>query len=205
VESGARMWSVWHYLYHSTAGHAPCTRGDGKWITVTLVNSIKGQEESYMLSVDDRDPRVLVAFDGYLLAGSPRRKGTCVSRAFVGTIQVPKGQFYAIKNEELGIPPYIARSSAEEKIVRRLHAGMGWLTDHTVNLWRRVTYDRAEPPARAKRRDTVLFPIYRYFLLLREGTFVFGSYDDTNMASRYLVAEVNTARRGENVEWRVGG
>lgn len=112
---------------------------------------------------------MLVAFDGYLLAGSPRRKGACILQAPAGTLQVPKGQFYAPENDVLGAAPYVTKFTQEV-------------------------------------RPVVLLEMYRHFLLLRAGTFVFAGYDATNLAPRYLIARVRKGRnRGDRVEWLVGG
>ena len=48
--------------------------------------------------------------------------------------------------------------------------------------------------------------IFRCFLLLRAGTFVFAGYDATNLSPRYLIALVRKGgKKGEYVEWLVGG
>ena len=57
--------------------------------------------------MNEKDQRTLVAFDGLLLAGSPKRKGACIVRVPIGVIEVPKGQFYAPESEVLGVAPYV--------------------------------------------------------------------------------------------------
>ena len=156
----------WHYLYNSSTGRTPLERTDTKRVLVELPNVIIGIPACYRLSIDERDQRTLVVFDGYLLAGSPKRKGACIFRTPMGIIRVPKGQFYMPKDDELGIPPY-----------KYLLGG-----------------------------KIVTLEMDRYFLLLREGTFVFAGYDSTNLSPRYLIALVRKGgKQGEYVEWLVGG
>ena len=155
----------WHYLYNSSTGRTPFERDDGH-IYLTLPNVINKTEDQYVFTLDERDQRTLVAFDGYLLAGSPNRKGACIFREMIGVIQVPRGQFYMPKSDELGVAPY-----------KYLVGG-----------------------------KIVALEIYRYFLLLRAGTFVFAGYDSTNLSPRYLIALVRKGgKQGEYVEWLVGG
>lgn len=98
---------VWHYLHNSSTGRTLLDRIDTQQVRVVLPNIITGGEEQYVLPVNERDQRTLVAFDGHLLAGSPKRKGACILQAPAGTLQVPKGQFYAPEGDELGIAPYV--------------------------------------------------------------------------------------------------
>lgn len=58
----------------------------------------------------------------------------------------------------------------------------------------------------AEGKESASLEMYRHFLLLRAGTFVFAGYDATNLAPRYLIARVHKGgNRGEWVEWLVGG
>lgn len=160
---------VWHYLHNSSTGRTLLERIDAQQVRVVLPNVITSTEERFVLPVNEQDQRTLVAFDGYLLAGSPKRKGACILQAPAGTLQVPKGQFYAPENGVLGTAPYV--------------------TTFTPDI-----------------RPVVLLEMYRYFLLLRAGTFVFAGYDATNLAPRYLVARVHKGgSHGEWVGWLVGG
>ena len=95
----------WHYLYNSSTGRTALERDDSH-IYLTLPNVINKTEDQYVFTLDERDQRTLVAFDGYLLAGSPNRKGACIFREVIGVIQVPRGQFYMPKSDELGVAPY---------------------------------------------------------------------------------------------------
>ena len=156
----------WHYLYNSSTGRTQLERMDTRQVSLKLPNFITDTEEEYLFAFDERDQRTLVAFDGYLLTGSPNRKGACICRIPIGTLQVPQGQFYSPKKDELGVPPY-----------KHLVGG-----------------------------KIVALEIYRYFLLLRAGTFVFAGYDSTNLSPRYLIALVRKGgKQGEYVEWLVGG
>ena len=133
-----------------------------------MPNVIIGTTDRFILPMNEKDQRTLVAFDGLLLAGSPKRKGACIVRVPIGVIEVPEGQFYAPESEVLGVAPYVI-SIREQKEFAHLD-------------------------------------IYRYFLLLRAGTFVFAGYDAKNLAPRYLIAIVHKGgNRGEWVEWLVGG
>ncbi len=161
---------VWHYLHNASLGCSPVTRIDSGHVGVVLENVISGVGEYYALPFDERDRRTLVAFDGYLLAGSANRKGARILDPLpVGTLEIPKGQFFAPASDELGIAPYRIRTSLQ-------------------------------------RKEFVSLEIYRHFLLLRAGTFVFAGYDAKNLAPRYLIALVRKGgKRGEWVEWLVGG
>ena len=156
----------WHYLYNSSTGHTALERMDARQVSLKLPNVINSTEEEYQFAFDERDQRTIVAFDGYLLAGSPNRKGACLCHMPIGTVKVPKGQFFMPKEYELGAPPYQHQFGGK----------------------------------------IVALEIYRYFLLLRAGTFVFAGYDSTNLSPRYLIALVRKGgKQGEYVEWLVGG
>lgn len=160
---------VWHYLHNSSTGCTPIERVDTKQVRVVLPNVITGTEDQFVLAVNEQDQRTLVAFDGYLLAGSPKRKGACILQTPAGILRVPKGQFYAPEDDTLGVAPYVITTTREG-------------------------------------RSIVLLEMYRHFLLLRVGTFVFAGYDATNLAPRYLIARIHKGgSRGEWVEWLVGG
>lgn len=192
---------VWHYLHNSSAGRAPLERIAVQRVQVPLPDVITGAENQYVLAVNEQDQRTLVAFDGYLLAGSPKRKGACIFQAPAGILQIPKGQFYTPESDVLGIAPYVttARVGGGGRIRRRISA---WV----LNALNRF---RARPLATryiAEGQESVALEIYRYFLLLRAGTFVFAGYDAKNLAPRYLVARVHKGgSRGEWVDWLVGG
>ena len=162
---------IWHYLYNAAAGCIRLERTDASHVCVTLPNTLEEISKQYRFMIDERDQRTLVAFDGYLLAGSPKRKGSCIFHVPIGEIKIPKGQFFVPKGDELGIPPY--RYILEGKFVE--------------------------------------LKIYRFFLLLRGGTFVFAGYDPKNLSPRYLISIVHAQRTEEGriheeyVEWRVGG
>ena len=105
----------WHRFHNASTGRTLLDRIDAGFVSMTLPNIITGIKKQYVFGIDERDQRTLVAFDGYLLAGSPNRKGACIYQTPIGTLEVPKGQFYAPKESELGIPPY--QYSSEGKIV----------------------------------------------------------------------------------------
>ena len=164
---------AWHYLYNSAAGRTLLERSDESHVCVALPNMLDEKiSGKYRFMIDERDQRTFVVFDGYLLAGSPKRKGCCIFHVPIGEIRIPKGQFFVPKGDELGIPPY--RYILEGKFVE--------------------------------------LQIYRFFLLLRGGTFVFAGYDPKNLSPRYLISIVHAQRTTEEgriyeeyVEWRVGG
>lgn len=160
---------VWHYFHNDSTGRTLFTRIDERQIAVVLPNVITNTENNVVLAVNEKDQRTLVAFDGLMLSGSPKRKGACILKIPLGTLQVPKGQFYAPEDNVLGVAPYTMKVTTDVK-------------------------------------EVVTLEVYRYFLLLRAGTFVFAGYDAKNLAPRYLIAIVHKGgKHGEWIEWLVGG
>ena len=111
---------VWHYFHNSSASRTSLERVDGQRVRVVLPNVITGAESQFELAVNEQDQRTLVAFDGYLLAGSPKRKGVWILKTPAGILQVPKGRFYAPKNDVLGIAPYAIKTTAAGREVATL-------------------------------------------------------------------------------------
>ena len=193
---------VWHYLHNSSTGRTALTRIDERQVRVDLPNEITGAIDRYVLSMHEKDQRTLVAFDGLLLAGSPKRKGACIARVSVGVIEIPKGQFYAPERGVIGVAPYVAtKRIGGKKIGRHLKGMIAYMGNFLNRL-------RAKSDVRyiAQGNEATTLAVHRHFLLLRAGTFVFAGYDAKNLAPRYLIAIVHKGgNRGERVEWLVGG
>ncbi len=64
---------IWHYFHNSSAGRTLLAQTDVHKVHVVLPNVITGVEEQFVLSINEQDRQTLVAFDGCLLAGSPKR------------------------------------------------------------------------------------------------------------------------------------
>lgn len=119
----------WHYLHHASVGRTLLERVNSRQVRCVLPHALTGAEEEYVLNMDERDRRTLVAFDGLLLAGSPRREGECILTADLGMLKVPTGKFLRQRREGvIGIAPYAMTTVTASLLIHRHFLLLRWGT-----------------------------------------------------------------------------